>query len=345
MKRVAYNFIKRLVRFAFYCYYQRIKMVDKQKVPGKEAVMFLPNHQNGLMDPLLIAGFSNRKPYFLTRSDVFVNSTLNNFFNFLRMIPVYRIRDGRQTVHKNEAIFEHSANLLLKGEAILIFPEGNHQIRKFVRPLSKGFTRILRAALDKDPNLNIYLVPVGINYDWSEGFPDRTKFIFDDPISLKALVSNKEWNSAIPEIKEAIYKRLVKLTTHIEPEEQYDAILEYLLKQEADFQNPYMVNEMIRNYHRGVQADHPKRMKWHLKIVDGIFFLVNLPVMLLWKFYFRKRIKEVEFFSTFRFAYAFGAFPLYLLVLFLVLLSQGLLVAISIPLVVFFHNLLYVKLR
>ena len=345
VKSALYGLIKKTVRLAFHCYYKKIKMVDMHKVPRDRAVLFLPNHQNTLMDPLLIAAFSNRKPYFLTRSDVFVNPVLNRFFEFLRMIPIYRIRDGRRAVPKNEAIFESCARKLANNNALLIFPEGNHHIRKFVRPLSKGFTRILRAALDKDPGLDIALVPVGINYQASEEFPDRTTFLFDDPVSLGKITADMDWNSAIPVMKEEIYSRLTQLTTHIEPEEHYAAILSYLRARDTDFTNPVLANQLVQAYKPDTAPQKGKSGNLLHRLTDGIFFLVNLPVLLPWRGLIKKRIEEIEFLSTYRFAYALGVYPLYYAALFALFSNLGTAMGILAPVMVFLHNLAYVKLR
>ena len=80
------------------------------------------------------------------------------------MLPVYRIRDGKDSIAKNQEIFEACYEIFAKGESVLIFPEGNHGLPRRVRPLSKGFTRIAYGFLDKYPDRALYIVPIGLNY-------------------------------------------------------------------------------------------------------------------------------------------------------------------------------------
>ena len=148
MKAVLYVAFKGLIRAGFRCYYKEIRMEDMDRVPSKGPVMLLPNHQNGLMDPLLYAAFARGKPYFLTRSDVFGNKVLKWIFEGLRMMPIYRLRDGRQTLERNQEVFERCAALFAQGEQLLLFPEANHNLRRQVRPLSKGFTRTLARSFE-----------------------------------------------------------------------------------------------------------------------------------------------------------------------------------------------------
>ena len=61
-----------------------------------------------------------------------------NFFRGLKMIPVFRFRDGLANVKKNAGAFEQTRALLKSKKSILIFPEGNHQASYYLRPLQKG---------------------------------------------------------------------------------------------------------------------------------------------------------------------------------------------------------------
>ena len=89
------------------------------------------------------------------------------------MIPIYRIRDGRESLKNNQAVFDLCSDLLQQKEAILMFPEANHNLKRRVRPLSKGFTRILFNTLLQAPETDIQIVPVGINYKDAVRFPDQ----------------------------------------------------------------------------------------------------------------------------------------------------------------------------
>ena len=160
------------MRAALYCYFGRIRTVGLDGIPKKGPLLFLPNHQNALLDALLIAVKCGRKPYFLTRSDVFSNALFRSLFSFFHMMPVYRLRDGRQTLTKNEEIFQRCSQLLCKGEAVVIFPEANHHLDRRVRPLSKGYTRILFQALELCKDLEILILPVGVNYLRAAEHPD-----------------------------------------------------------------------------------------------------------------------------------------------------------------------------
>ncbi len=321
-------------------------MIGLDRVPSDRPVMLLPNHQNALLDPLLVAAFAKAKrPYFLTRSDVFQGRILRTVFDALRMIPIYRLRDGRDTLHRNQEIFDRSSALLAKGEHLLLFPEANHHLNRRVRPLSKGFTRIVIHTLSQHPETPLLLLPVGINYQQAEGFPDRVSFIFGEVIEARGLYDETDLAGSSKRMKAAVASQLKELTTHIESEEDYARLADELAAENTDFLHPAAINA----YLKGDSEELPKvpgRSGIAYELWDGIFSLLNLPVRLPWGWIARNKVWEPEFLSTFRYCYSLLAFPVYFGLL------TGLLswwlggpYAIGITLALFTHNLLYVKFR
>lgn len=321
-------------------------MVGLDQVPADRPVMLLPNHQNALLDPLLVAAFAKaRRPYFLTRSDVFQGRFLQVLFDTLRMIPIYRFRDGRDTLHRNQEIFDRCAKLLSDGGHLLLFPEANHNLKRRVRPLSKGFTRIVIHTLQQYPDTPLLLLPVGINYQQAEGFPDRVSFIFGSTIEARELFDAKDPAESSRRMKTEVAKQLRQLTTHIEDEATYEQVAGELNDLNADFLQPEAVNRYLNG-----GSDEVPRFSHHKGVVfllwDGLFKLLNAPVLLPWRWIARNKVWELEFLSTFRFCFSILAFPVYYLLLFGLLYGlTGAPQAIAVPAALFFHNLIYVKVR
>ncbi|MGB5699352.1 MAG: lysophospholipid acyltransferase family protein [Muriicola sp.] len=346
MKTMMYLLTQKIVSFGLFCYFREVKLHGIETVPRNKPVLFLANHQNALLDPLVIAAVTPFRSYFLTRADVFTNPVVNQVFSFLRMLPIYRMRDGRDTLGKNEAIFRQCTQLLNKSEAILLFPEANHNIMRRVRPLSKGFTRILFATLDQYPALDVQLVPVGINYKKADAFRDSVAFYFGEPISSRALYDHKDHLGSVATIKERVYEALKEQTTHIDEQYDYLELLHYLDGTGADYLNPQETNLAINNYQLGQKhpgKTHPPRK---IKVATFIFEVINMPMLLIWRKLIKPRIDEIEFVSTYRFSFALLFQPVfYLLVWFLLATFIDPITATAIVLVHFLYNLAYVKLR
>ena len=323
MRDFMYYLTQKMACFGLFCYFREIRLHGIEKVPVNRAVMFLANHQNALLDPLVIAALTPFRAHFLTRSDVFINPVVNQVFRFLRMLPVYRMRDGRDTLGRNQAIFEQCTNILQRKGYILLFPEANHNIMRRVRPLSKGFTRILFATLEKDPEMDVLLVPVGINYENAAGFPDRVAFYFGEPISSRALYDGDEISASVSRIREEVSEALKKRTTHIEGDMDYDEKQNYLDDLGVNYLDPGQTNRVLREYPGGSKVGKQTRYTVWQKILKWLFLIINAPLLLIWKGLIKPRVDEVEFLSTFRFAYALIAQPIFYFFLWWVCHSLG----------------------
>ena len=345
MRTVLYLAFKRLIRTAFQCYFKEIRMIHMERVPLDRAVMLLPNHQNALIDPLLYAAFAKGKPYFLTRSDVFENTLLKWIFEGLRMMPIYRLRDGRETLSKNQAVFERCAQLFSQGEQLLLFPEANHNLRRQVRPLSKGFTRIISQSFTSHPEQDITIVPVGMNYQNAAQFPDRVALCFGEPFPTRKywLVDNQALDYG--PLRDQTYQAITEVTTHIPPNVDYELWVRRLEENHTDFLNPIPINALIAKGE--IPEPKPFQPTQGLGRVWHVFFrLINAPVWLPWRYIVSKKVPEPEFASTFRFLYCLLAFPIFYLFLtglLLFFLSPG--IVLSIVVLLFLHNLAYVKFR
>lgn len=348
VKNLIYRAIKVIVKGGLRCYYKKIKIVGLENVPLDKPVLFLPNHQNALMDVLLMVTDCNRKPYFLTRSDVFGKPFLNAVFNFFRMIPVYRLRDGRDTLPKNDAVFDKCADILGRGEAMAIFPEANHNLKRRVRPLSKGFTRILFRTMKKYPDLDVQLVPVGFNYKDAVSFPDTVSIYYGKSIALKSIYKETDLPSTVDLLKNLVTVSLQQLTTHIPTDENYEEIEAKLISEKVDFLNPVATNNNIeaileKPFSKNGRAKTVEKKK---SILYWLFTLLNFPVVFVWRFMIKPKVGEPEFIGTMRFATAFIGLALYFLVLFVVLLLFiNITAALITVLTTFAFNWIVVKLE
>lgn len=116
-------------------YYKKISVVKEEGIPKNKPILLLSNHQNALIDALLIATTSGRFSYFLTRASVFKKKLVSKLLYSVNMLPVYRVRDGWSTISKNNYIFKTCTQKLKNNEAVALFPEGNHHINRSVRPI------------------------------------------------------------------------------------------------------------------------------------------------------------------------------------------------------------------
>ena len=163
MKKIFYAFIRfTLSKYNFF-YFRNFRVIGKENIPANGAVLFSPNHQNALLDPLLVGTTAGKSIYSLTRSDVF-GGPLQWFLDAMQTIPVYRIRDGYEKLKNNQEVFERCYELLSNRHNMMMFSEGKHHDQYYLLRLSKGSSRLAMEAQLRSPQHPIYLQPVGINY-------------------------------------------------------------------------------------------------------------------------------------------------------------------------------------
>lgn len=308
MRNLGYYIIRYWMAISLFCYYRKITVVGKKNIPARTPVLFLSNHQNALMDILIIATNCSRKPWYLTRADVFKSKVLRPFFTFLQMLPVYRMRDGKANLKKNDTTFNLSGELLNQKQAILLFPEANHSLKRRVRPLSKGFTRLIFSALKQNPKLDITLVPIGQNYQDASTFPDSAAIYYGKPIKVQPLIAEDK-RLVINTIKHEVSQALQGLTTHIQDEANYEAIHNQLQAQQQDFTKPIEVNAtLVTGLSNKRTMVYPRGIGSAVRV---LFVVWNLPMIWLWRTFLKPKVPEMEFMDTFRFGFCAVGFPLF----------------------------------
>jgi 1-acyl-sn-glycerol-3-phosphate acyltransferase len=275
---------------------KKIIVNGKENIPKKGAILFMANHPNGLIDPLIITTNNPRTNYFLTRAASFKKPLVRWFLNSLNLIPIYRIRDGVNQLNKNKEVFERCFNLLDNQKALMIFPEGSHDKRRTVRSLSKGFSRIVFGAIERNPKLQIQIIPVGITYQDSSSYPFKVSLNYGTPILANDFYKSNLNHSDIKEIKDVISDQLKTLSVHIPLTEEYGKLIEKLSSANIDFTKVDEVNSMIQS---NIIIKRDRRINL-VKFLKLIVILNSFIPWLFWK-YVKNKVTDFEFISTFKF--------------------------------------------
>jgi 1-acyl-sn-glycerol-3-phosphate acyltransferase len=185
-KNTFYTLLRIYVRIGLHFFFRKLQSVQQDEGVNKGSIIFAPTHQNAFMDALAIVMTQPRKSYFLTQAKVFQSKIGAAFFSYIYMLPIYRERDGLHTVKKNKEIIEKCVDILTEGKhPITIYPEGNHNLRRSVRPLQKGIARIAFSTLDKNPEVELRICPVGINYSAHKKFRSDLFVVYGEPFDVK----------------------------------------------------------------------------------------------------------------------------------------------------------------
>jgi len=317
LKLIWYHIIKIYISTGLFFYFKKINVYGTDNIPKKGAVLFVSNHKNALIDPLLIATTTTRNIHFLTRASAFKLKLVKWLLSTVNMLPIYRLRDGKETLAKNNEIFNKCYSVLGKKRSLLIFPEGTHDIKRWVRPLSKGFTRITFGALEHNLNLELKIVPVGLNYTKADEFAESVSIFYGETIHVNPYWNKDDMNNSTTALKKIVSDKMKELTTHIEDQENYDTIMHKL--GDIDFLQPKEVNNLIHEIYTNKSQITNNKIKKSYKNIEPLFLWKVLKIivslnsiipLLIYKV-IEPKIQEIEFVATTKFAIGITAFPIF----------------------------------
>lgn len=227
---VFYQLLKKYVDFWHnYIFYRKVIAIGKDNADFSVPTILAPNHQNALMDAMAVIGTTDRQLIFLARADIFKNKFIARILYFLKMLPVYRIRDGFDAVKHNDDTFRDTLRVMNNRNGVVILPEGNHATFRKLRQLKKGICRIaFQTAEASGFNTEINIVPVGLEYSHYWRFRQVLTVVYGHPIRVSEYYNSyrENPNRAIAELRDRLSDDLKKVMVHIEDEENYDAVNE-----------------------------------------------------------------------------------------------------------------------
>jgi 1-acyl-sn-glycerol-3-phosphate acyltransferase len=294
-------------------FFGRVEVVGKKSIPIGKPIIFSCNHQNAFMDALVIGAIAPIRITSMTRSDVF-DTPLRWFMDALQMLPIYRMRDGIDQLAKNEVIFKKIQSLLKLDKAILVFSEGNHGNDYFLRPLTKGSSRMALEALDEMPDKDIQIVPVGINYFHHQRPGNKLCVVFGEAIAAQDHYPAYQAHKVVGanQLKSAISEGMKKCL--LIPEETED----YLVKR--DFINASNERLGFKALRTAISHDDEKlaskKTRPFLLYIGKILGLFNfLPLLVLQVIL--KPIRDIVFYGSLKYAAGLIAFPIWYIALFI----------------------------
>lgn len=224
-----YNFLHYYVNAVIKLSYRKMQYTGFEDVPNDGAVIFAPNHTGTLMDALVILACNHKPKVFVARADIFKNPTLAKVFRFLKIMPIMRMRDGMDEVKKNNKTIEQAVDVLKDKVPFCIFPEGTHQAKYSLQPISKGIFRIALQAHELMPDTPLYIVPVGIRYGSFWRYRSTAHIKFGEPLKVNDFVeqnSEKTPQELMNVMRVALEKGMKETIHYIPNNEDYNATYE-----------------------------------------------------------------------------------------------------------------------
>jgi glycerol-3-phosphate O-acyltransferase / dihydroxyacetone phosphate acyltransferase len=198
-------------------YYPVRQVSGREHLPRGPAI-FVLNHPNALLDPLVLCTAARRRLYFLGKSTLFAHPLARFAVQAFDGVPVYRARDVAGDTRKgNELTFALCRDLLARGEAIALFPEGTSHSDPSLKPVKTGAARLALSALELAPTL----VPVGLFYEAKETFRSRVHVTVGPPLAWHDLAPlyTRDPEAAVDELTTRIAQGLDGVVVQAETRE------------------------------------------------------------------------------------------------------------------------------
>lgn len=356
-----YHLLKNIVGFVFRFCFQKIVIIDRNKIPKDRPCLVVCNHPSGFLEPCVLACYIGVPLYFLVRGDIFENKIIRWLLESTHQIPIFRFRDGMAGMKKNKESIRYVIELLQENKHLLVFAEGSTKQVRYIRPLQKGTAKIAYEALQDNPNTNLAIVPIGMTLTRPATFRGQVIVKVGDPIDVSDYKTALDDSSpkGIRQMTMDIKTAMVQLVPHIDNKNHSD-ILDMTLDLFPVFRNPKSIFPIVTYQDTGAFAAIDKSSRYvdqldegddtltysdqvnivqpylpvegKKKIVDYIKLVVlGIPAFLGFILiglpaYFAKKmadakVKEVEFYTSIWLAASLGFYFLYILILVIVCFS------------------------
>ena len=245
-----YSFLLPYVNWHTRKAYRRFETHGKENLPKEGGLIFGVNHSNTLMDALVLLSSDNIRKVFIARGDIFKKPTVAKILHFLRILPIFRIRNGVAAVRQNDDSLDKAVDVIHDHVDLYLFPEGTHRTKHSLMRMGKGLFHIAVDANkqfgDKSP---VYIIPTAIEYGDYFRYRSTAMINFGQPINVTEFFKNTtEENEAvnINLLKDQLHDEISKLFTYIPDDEDYDAIWE-IVKMKNEKRAGGLYQKMLRN--------------------------------------------------------------------------------------------------
>jgi glycerol-3-phosphate O-acyltransferase / dihydroxyacetone phosphate acyltransferase len=201
-------------------YYPLRTVEGAERIPADKPLVFVLNHPNGLLDPLVLRVALGRPSRFLAKSTLFGNPLGRLAMDAFGCIPVYRPREADAS--RNEQSFARCRAELAAGGVLALFPEGTSHSDPEMRPLKTGAARIsLSAEAEHDGHLGVTVVPVGLSYERKITFRSSVLLVVGAPIAVAPLLPDyrRDERAAVAALTDQIGERLDEIVLQAESRE------------------------------------------------------------------------------------------------------------------------------
>ncbi len=313
-----YGISKIVFKKACSIFFRKITIIGDQTLIGTRPVILALNHPNSFLDAIVTSVLveSNGGIYSLARGDAFKNKFLAKILATYKMIPIYRISEGKDNVEKNFETFDAAQQILQSNGTILIFSEGLCENNWRLRPMKKGTARMAKEAWLNPDTANAMVIPVGLTYEHFSGAGKSLIINYGEPIVAADFKGSDFQGSFTNDFNQLLGKRLNSL-----------AYIDDSLVENSERHKKFMSNwSSLEKKHEGVafltelKKEIPTTSVFHKKLLPSKIHqsIILIPHYSFCKWLTYKITKGNLFYDSILLGVLVFLLPVYLLLIFFI---------------------------
>lgn len=167
-----YGLLRWIAGIALHWFYNDIRIVGAEKIPMDGPLLIAANHQNALVDSLIVGWLIPRRIAMTAKATLADNPLMSLLFRMLHVVPLRRASDELRKQNglpidrsRNAQAFAEIFKLLERNGALLIFPEGKSHNEAGLEPLKTGLARVALQARDEHAITGLRILPLGLVFE------------------------------------------------------------------------------------------------------------------------------------------------------------------------------------
>jgi 1-acyl-sn-glycerol-3-phosphate acyltransferase len=169
---VIYSLLRWIAGVALHWFYRDIRVEGVEKIPTASPLLIAVNHQNALVDSLIVGWVVPRRITMTAKATLTGNPLIALLFRVLRVVPLRRSTDeardsGKASIDRsrNAGAFREILEVLDQQGSVLIFPEGKSHSERGLEPLKTGLARLALQARDGWSIKGVSVLPLGLVFE------------------------------------------------------------------------------------------------------------------------------------------------------------------------------------
>ena len=256
-----YYLIRPMMKIRLLLFYKKIYLSGLENIPKDKPIILAANHPTAFVEPCLLACWLPNSIHSIVRGDIFKNPFVRKVLAGIHLIPMFRLKDGGYKVIKNNYdSISVTKEKILDGNWLLILAEGSTRFEKRLRPLQKGTARLAFNAID-DPRLaDLQIIPIGVNYTYSDKDRSEVMIHLAKPISVMDYKTSYE---------EHANKAIVQLTSSIQ-ESMSPFVVQVRNQEDEDLTENLLSIYRVEEDWSAIKSDDVKRIQKEKELCDRI---------------------------------------------------------------------------